>query len=72
MEARPKVAARMKSQMSVLKRSIKASYEGKDYAEGRLLGGDPAPRPWKSVEGYRAFLEGWRERPEYGGWLKGK
>ncbi len=72
MEARPKVAARMKSQMSVLKRSIEASYEGQDYAEGRLLGGDPAPRPWKSVEGYRAFLEGWRERPEYGGWLKGK
>jgi arylsulfatase A-like enzyme len=61
----PAVAQRMQTQMGEWKESVKASVVGKDYYEGKLNPGDPAPRSWTAVDAYRPYFSEWRNRPEY-------
>ena len=62
---RPEVAKKMTAAMDKLKESITASYAGKDYTEGKLLPGDPAPRFWMKVDKYKPYFDEWVKRPEY-------
>ena len=69
---KPELAQRMKSLMDQWDDSRDASIAGKDYPEGRLLPGDPAPRFWTDVEAYKPYFEAWENRWEYESRLKGK
>ena len=70
--SRQQVAQRMTAAMTELQNSIANSFAGKDYAEGKLLPGDPAPRFWMDVEAYRPYFDQWRKRPEYESRIKRK
>lgn len=61
----PELARRLQSQMNRIGKSIGESAAGKDYAEGRLLPGDPEPRFWMDIDAYRPYFDEWRSRPEY-------
>jgi len=69
-ESRPELAAKMTAELKQLQASIGDSVAGKDYAEGKLLPGDPEPRSWIQLEQYRPFLEAWSKRPEYSSRIK--
>lgn len=58
-------AQRMTAAMQELQQSVAASFQGRDYPEGKLLPGDPAPRSWLAVEKYRPYFDEWAKRPEY-------
>jgi arylsulfatase A-like enzyme len=62
---RPDVSKRMTGAMDEWKQSIEASFAGKDYAEGKLLPGDPEPRSWTTIDKYRPYFDEWEKRPEY-------
>jgi len=67
---RPQVAKRLQQAMNKWKASVDRSFAGKDYAEGKLLPGDPAPRVWTGLDVYRPYFSEWRTRPEYRSRLK--
>ena len=64
-ETSPGVAERMTKAMTEMQASIKRSFAGKDYAEGKLLPGDPEPRFWMQLDRYRPYFDEWIKRPEY-------
>jgi arylsulfatase A-like enzyme len=64
-QSMPQLAAQMTEKLRQLQASIAASYAGKDYAAGKLIPGDPAPRSWTEVKDYRPYFEAWSKRPEY-------
>ena len=62
----PKLAAKMKAQLSEFDASIEASVAGKDYASGKLNKDEnPEPRFWTDVPAYAPYFEEWKKRPEY-------
>lgn len=71
-QTRPKLARQMTESLIELQRSIADSFAGKDYPEGTLIPGDPAPRLWTEVDAYRSYFDQWRKRPEYASRLKEK
>jgi arylsulfatase A-like enzyme len=66
------VATRMTAQLEARNKSIEDSLAGKDYPEGRVNKGEPEPRFWMTVDGYRPYFDEWRKRPEYASRLKVK
>ena len=70
--AQPEKAERMMLMMEQWLSGLAASVDGKDYPERRVNPGDPEPRFWTEVEGYRPFFDDWRNRPEYESRLKDK
>lgn len=64
-KTRPEIAKTMTAAMDKLKTSIAASYAGKDYAEGKVLPGNPTPRFWMNLKQYEPYLDAWSKRPEY-------
>ena len=68
----PEQVNRMQRLMNSWVESMNASIIGKDYPEGRLLPGDPAPRFWMQVEAYKPFFKDWKKRPEYKSGLQPK
>lgn len=60
------VASRLRARMEAWQGSMRASVEGADYPEGRVLPGEPEPRFWMGEKAYRPYLDQWRQRPEYG------
>ena len=69
---KPKLAAELTNKLRSIQDSIAASYAGKDYAQGRLLPGDPTPRFWMDVREYESYFAEWRKRPEYESRLRRK
>ncbi len=67
---RTDVAKRMTQQMDELRASISGSFDGKDYAEGKLLPENPEPRFWMQLDQYRPYFDAWEKRPEYGARIK--
>lgn len=68
----PQIAKRLKTAMSTWTASMTSSVAGRDYAAGRLIPGDPAPRFWTEVESYRPYFDAWKSRPEYRSRLRSK
>lgn len=64
------VAKRMTRKLEELQESITNSVAGKDYAEGRLLPGDPQPQFWMQIKKYGPYFDEWQKRPEYARRLK--
>lgn len=61
---------RMLGLMNSTQQSIDSSFAGADYAAGKLLPENPAPRNWSEVDYYKPFLQDWGVRPEYKSWLQ--
>ena len=62
---RPEEAKRLRAAMTRWLASMRQSAGGRDYPEGKLLPGDPAPRSWMGADAYRPYFRAWRKRPEY-------
>ena len=72
MSSKPDIAERMRSTLLEFEESLKRSEDGLDYAEKKVLPGDPEPRFWTEVEEYKPYFESWKNRPEYESRLKPK
>lgn len=72
LETEKGLAATMKQQLQEFEASLKASIEGADYPEGKVLPGEPGPTSWMTDDRYKPFLDDWRKRPEFRPWLKQK
>ncbi|MCA9130781.1 MAG: sulfatase-like hydrolase/transferase [Planctomycetales bacterium] len=68
--SQPDLADKMLGMMRDFQLSLQASIDGRDYVEQQVNVGEPEPRSWREVEGYRPFFEQWRARPEYKSYLK--
>ena len=64
-EQHPELFERMKRQLMEWNRSVDASVEGRDYPEGQVNPGEPAPRFWTEVDAYKPYFAEWRDRWEY-------
>jgi len=62
---RPADLARLKAALLAWHAGVEASVAGKDYPEGRVNAGEPAPRSWFETPEYAAYLAAWRTRPEF-------
>ncbi len=61
----PAAAERMKLELRRWLASVEASFEGRDYPEGRITRPDPPRTRWTDSPLYQPYLEQWRERWEY-------
>ena len=61
----PAIAKRMQEQLLDWNDSVEASYEGKDYPEGRVDPDEPEPRFWTDVDDYKPYFPQWKNRWEY-------
>lgn len=68
-QEKPEVFASMKQQLLDWNASVDASFEGKDYAEGRLSPPDPEPVNWYDLPQYQSYLADWKQRWEFKGYL---
>lgn len=66
----PELFNRMKQQLLDWDSSMNASFAGKDYAEGKVAPPDPEPVNWYETPSYQPYLENWRQRWEFQGFLK--
>jgi len=70
--AQPDRLAKMQGQLRAWIDSVQQSFEGKDYAEGKVTPPDPASKPWYRAEPYQPYLAEWKERWEYRPYLQPK
>lgn len=68
-EEQPEVFSRMKQQLLDWSASVDVSFEGKDYPEGKVSPPDPEPVNWFELPQYQPYLEKWKQRWEYRGYL---
>ncbi len=61
----PELLEVMKSRFNQWNASVDDSVQGKDYAEGRLVGAHPESRFWMDDPRYEPYLKEWKKRPEY-------
>lgn len=71
-ESKPKIAARLGKQLSEWNESVEKSFQGKDYASGRVDPSEPEPRTWTNMEVYQPYFDQWRTRWQYSKRLSGK
>lgn len=71
MDSDSDAASRLEAIMRNWLDELDASIRGKDYPEGEVHPGEPAPRYWTDVPAYRPYFDDWRNRPEYKSSLKG-
>jgi arylsulfatase A-like enzyme len=64
-QQRPRLAEKMRTELMRWNDSVNASFEGKDYPEGKVDPGEPKPRFWTEVEQYQPYFQQWRSRWEY-------
>jgi arylsulfatase A-like enzyme len=57
--SRPELLAEMKQRFQVWNASVQASFEGKDYAEGKVTPSDPVPINWFEAPAYKPWLSEW-------------
>lgn len=69
-KANSPIAKRMVRQFKKWNASVQASYEGKDYPEGRVDPDHPGRRDWTISEEYEPYFEAWRNRPEFQRYFK--
>lgn len=62
----PQVFEQMKKDLLAWNESVSASFEGKDYPEGKVTPPDPKSIPWTEHPGYASYLAEWQKRWEYG------
>lgn len=62
---RPDVFRRMQEQLLKWSESVDASFDGKDYPEGKVDPREPQPRFWTDVKEYEPYFDQWRTRWEY-------
>ena len=62
----PQVFEQMKKDLLAWNESVSASFEGKDYPEGKVTPPDPKSIPWTEHPGYAPYLAEWQKRWEYG------
>jgi arylsulfatase A-like enzyme len=55
----PELFARMKQEFQTWNHGVQASFEGKDYAEGRVTPPDPEPINWFEAAPYKPWLTEW-------------
>jgi len=65
----PEVFARMKQQLLQWDASVDASFAGKDYAQGEVTPADPQPVNWYDLPQYHPYLDQWKQRWEFRGYL---
>jgi arylsulfatase A-like enzyme len=66
----PELYSKMKQQLLAWDATVEASFQGKDYPEGKVSPPDPPSVDWFTVSGYKPFLESWKQREEYKNHLK--
>lgn len=59
----------MKQQLLAWDETVNASSAGNDYPEGRVIPSDPQPINWFESPRYQPFLQDWKDRWEYRGYL---
>lgn len=57
--SQPEIFSRMKQQFQTWNSGVQASFEGKDYAEGKVTPPDPEPINWFEAAPYKPWLEQW-------------
>jgi arylsulfatase A-like enzyme len=71
----PQRFAEMKQQLIDWNASVDASFAGRDYAPGNVTPADPRPVNWFELPQYQPYLDRWKQRWEFRGYLhraKGK
>jgi hypothetical protein len=66
----PTIFEKLKKQLLDWDASVDSSFQGKDYAEGLVTPSDPEPINWYDAPQYQPYLEPWKNRWEYAGFLK--
>ena len=66
----PTIFEKLKKQLLDWDASVDSSFQGKDYAEGLVTPSDPEPINWYDAPQYQPYLEQWKNRWEYAGFLK--
>ena len=66
---KPEIFASMKQKLIDWNTSVDASFNGKDYVEGRLSPPDPEPVNWFDLPQYQPYLGDWKQRWEFKGYL---
>ena len=61
----PEIVKKMAEELSVWNASVDASFDGKDYPEGKVTSAAPPQVQWANTPEYRPFLESWKDRWEY-------
>jgi arylsulfatase A-like enzyme len=66
----PERFARMKQELLAWNESVNASFEGRDYPEGKLAPPDLEPRFWYDTPAYAPYVPQWRDRWEFKSYLE--
>ncbi len=61
----PQVFEQMKKDLLAWNDSVSASFDGKDYPEGKVTPPDPQSIPWTEHPSYAPYLAEWQKRWEY-------
>jgi arylsulfatase A-like enzyme len=61
----PALAARLRQALATWNASVQASFEGKDYPEGRVDPKEPGTRDWTTSPEYAPYLAQLQARPEF-------
>lgn len=65
----PERFATMKQLLLAWDETVNTSFAGNDYPEGRVTPSDPDPINWFESPRYQPFLQDWKDRWEYRGYL---
>lgn len=65
----PELFAHMKQQLIDWNASVEASFAGKDYPAGKVDPADPEPVNWFELPQYQPYLNEWKQRWEFQGYL---
>ncbi|MCA9008756.1 MAG: sulfatase-like hydrolase/transferase [Planctomycetaceae bacterium] len=64
-EKEPEVFARMNASFRVWDATMDASFQGRDYADGKVSPPDPEPVNWYDTPQYQPYLAEWEQRWEF-------
>ncbi len=67
----PQVFEQMKKDLLAWNETVSASFDGKDYPEGKVTPPDPESISWTEHPGYQPYLAEWQKRWEYSSGAKG-
>lgn len=62
---KPQIFEQMKKELLTWNDSVSASFEGRDYPEGKVTPPDPESIPWTEHPSYEPHLKDWLKRWEY-------
>ncbi|MCB1226032.1 MAG: sulfatase-like hydrolase/transferase [Verrucomicrobiales bacterium] len=64
-EEKPELFEKMKTALQAWNDSVQASFDGKDYPEGKVSPPDPESVSWYETAAYQPYLEQWKGRWEF-------